>query len=233
MFIINREDMYIHIPKTSGTNLRQVFHNSSNDIIDYDEVGKIKNLSISARNIFWEEIYISDILEHPFLQLSEVDYLTTKHSPLWVWQKSGDWNDHKIITIVRNPYTRAVSMCKQVLRLFGVTANQNMSFVDFLSNSTIQSIIDRFPHSYKTQQVDYIKDINDVVTIDRFYKMETELDQIAKDYNLTDIHTTKYNSGNYSKNYSEIYNDYLINWVQKIYADDFEYFGYSIDPFWM
>jgi hypothetical protein len=225
--------MYIHIPKTSGTNLRQVFLNSSNDIINYDETGRIKNLSISAKNIFWGEKNISDILEHPFLYLSEVDYSFTKHSPLWVWQKSGDWNNHKIITIVRNPYTRAVSLYKQILRMFGETVNQNMNFSDFLFNSTIQSVVDRFPHSYKTQQIDYLKDINGSIKIDRFYKMEMELDQLSMDYNLTDIHTTKYNSGNYSKNYLKIYDDYLIDWVRKNYADDFEYFGYSINPFWM
>ena len=117
--------------------------------------------------------------------------------------------------------------------MFGETVNQNMNFSDFLFNSTIQSVVDRFPHSYKTQQIDYLKDINGSIKIDRFYKMEMELDQLSMDYNLTDIHTTKYNSGNYSKNYLEIYDDYLIDWVQKNYADDFEYFGYSINPFWM
>jgi len=233
MFIINQEVMYIHIPKTSGTNLRHVFFNSSHDIIDYDEVGKIKKLSTPAKDLFWNGRDIQDILEHPFLYLSEIDYLTTNHSPLWVWQKTKDWDGHKIITIVRNPYTRAVSMYKQVLRLFGVVVNQEMSFDEFLSNSTIQSIIERFPHGHKSQQVDYLKDTDGNIKVDRFYKLETELDIFAQEYNLKDIHTQKYNSGNYSKNYSEIYNDFLIDWVKETYADDFKFFEYDTEPFWM
>lgn len=233
MFIINQEVMYIHIPKTSGTNLRHVFLNSSHDIIDYDEVGKIKKLSIPARDLFWNGKDIRDILEHPFLYLSEIDYSITKHSPLWVWQKTGDWSDHKIITIVRNPYARAVSLYKQILRMFGIVINQEMSFSEFLSNSSIQSIVERFPHTHKTQQIDYLKDIDDNIKIDQFYKLETDLDVLAQKYDLKDIHTQKYNSGNYSKNYSKIYDDFLIDWVRSTYAEDFEFFGYDEQPFWV
>lgn len=233
MFIINETDMYIHIPKTSGTNLRYVFLNSENNVVNYDEIHQDKILSVSAKNILWQGRNIQDILEHPFLRLNELDYSVTKHSPLWVWQQSGDWKNHKVITIVRNPYTRAVSIYKEILRLFGNVLDPQITFFDFLHNQYIQSVVDRFPQSYKTQQIEYIKDLNGQIKIDCFYKMETDLDMLAQQYNLVDIHTQKQNSGNYDKNYSKIYDDFLIDWVRTTYADDFEFFGYDTQPFWM
>lgn len=233
MFIINEEDMYIHIPKTSGTNLRYVFLNSENTVVNYDEIHQDKILSVSAKNILWRGRNIQDILEHPFLRLNELDYSVTKHSPLWVWQQSGDWKNHKVITIVRNPYTRAVSIYKEILRLFGDILDQQITFFDFLHNQYIQSVVDRFPQTHKTQQVEYIKDLNGEIKVDRFYKMETDLDMLAQQYNLVDIHTQKYNTGDYDKDYSRIYDDFLIDWVRTTYVDDFELFGYDTQPFWM
>lgn len=233
MFIINEEDMYIHIPKTSGTNLRYVFLNSENNVLNYDEIHQDKILSVSARNILWQDRDIQDILQHPFLLLNELDYSVTKHSPLWVWQQSGDWKNHKVITIVRNPYTRAVSIYKEILRLFGDILDQQITFFDFLHNQYIQSVVDRFPQNHKTQQVEYIKDLNGEIKVDRFYKMETDLDMLAQQYNLVDIHTQKHNTGDYDKDYSRIYDDFLIDWVRTTYVDDFELFGYDTQPFWM
>ena len=232
MFIINKEDMYIHIPKTSGTNLRYVFLNSENNVVNYDEVHQDKILSVSAKNIFWRGRNIQDILEHP-LCLNELDYLVTKHSPLWVWQQSGDWKNHKVITTVRNPYTRAVSLYKQILRMFGDILDQQITFFDFLHNQYIQSVVDRFPQNHKTQQVEHLKDLNGEIKVDRFYKMETDLDMIAQQYNLVNIHTQKHNTGNYDKDYSRIYNDFLIDWVRTTYVDDFKFFSYDTQPFWL
>jgi hypothetical protein len=233
MLIINDKTMYIHIPKTSGTNLRYVFAESANNVVDYDEVGKEKILSTPAKDLFWKGRDISDLKSHPFLNLQEIDYSATKHAPLWVWQQTGDWNNHKVITIVRNPYTRAVSLYKEILRLFGNTVNQEMTFDEFLNSPAIQYTVDRFPHSHKTQQVDYLKDLNGDVKIDKFYKIESDMAGFARAYKLRGLNSKKHNSANYDRDYSKIYDDFLIDWVRTTYADDFEAFGYSTEPFWL
>ena len=37
----------------------------------------------------------------------------------------------------------------------------------------------------------------------------------------------KHNTGNYDKDYSRIYNDFLIDWVRTTYVDDFKFFSYD------
>ena len=232
MLIINNKTMYIHIPKTSGTNLRYVFAESANDVVDYDEVGKEKILSTAARDLFWKGRDISDLKSHPFLNLQDIDYSATKHAPLWVWEQTGDWNGQKVITIVRNPYTRAVSLYKQVVRLFGSIVNPQMSFEEFLNNHNMQSVIDRFPHSHKTPQVDYLRNLKGEVQVDKFYKIETDMAGFARTFKLKGLNDKKHNKADYDRDYSKIYTDYLINWVQETFAEDFEVFGYDKEPFW-
>jgi hypothetical protein len=232
MLIINNKTMYIHIPKTSGTNLRYVFAESTNNVVDYNEIGKEKVLSTPARDLFWEGKDISDLKNHPFLHMEEIDYGTVKHAPLWVWQKTGDWKNHNIITTCRNPYTRAVSLYKEILQMAGRIVDPNMSFEEFLNHPTLHNLINRFPHNHTTNQIEYLKDVNGDIKVDKIYKVETDMSSFARTYKLKGLTAKKNNLSHYEKNYSKIYTDFLINWVQETYADDFEFFGYSKDPFW-
>jgi hypothetical protein len=61
--------------------------------------------------------------------------------------------------------------------------------------------------------------------------METDLENLRQDFNLQDI-SANHNRANYNRNYANLYTDELIEFVQKTYKRDFEYFEYDINPFW-
>jgi hypothetical protein len=62
--------------------------------------------------------------------------------------------------------------------------------------------------------------------------METDQENISIDFDLPNLNKLKINQKNYNRDYSNLYDDELINWVQETYKRDFEYFSYDINPFW-
>ena len=109
---------------------------------------------------------------------------------------------------------------------------QNMTLDEFLigDHPILKDISTNFPLNEKTKQVDYLKDTDGNIKVDRFYKMETDISQLASDFGLVGIND---NFENRSVNYSEIYTDSSIEYVKETYKDDFEYFGYDTNPFWL
>ena len=63
--------------------------------------------------------------------------------------------------------------------------------------------------------------------------METEITQLQNFFNTSDLNEYKYNSFEYDRDYKNIFTDEIIYWVQKTYKEDFNFFGYNINPFWL
>jgi hypothetical protein len=222
MFILDNEWCFIHIPKTSGTNLTL--------IVPDDRAKKYQHNELWYK--FWKN-NLNDLRQMPKDQIKEIkdDLNIVKHAPLKFWQEEKIIQNHKIFTIVRNPYTRFISWHNEATRDIG----RQISVENFISDDYCNNLLKKIPYnclSNKTNQIDYFIDISGNIRIDKFYKLETELENLEKDFNLKDINTYKYNSYQYNKNYKEIYTDRLINWVQKTFERDFEYFKYNTKPFW-
>ena len=222
MFTVDDAWCFIHIPKTSGTNLKNIF--PSNRVNYFD--------GIEYRNLFWEGydyLFFKDYIP------SIYGFYEQKHIPLsfWLKHKVIDLNYHKIFSIVRNPYTRILSWYNEIKR--NIT-DFNFTFEQFLLDDYCNNLLKKLPYncfSTTTNQLDFFIDLNGDIRINKFYKMESELQNLEKDFNISDINTHKYNSFSYNKNYKEIYTKDLIEWVQINFRRDFEYFEYDLNPFWI
>lgn len=216
MIIIDDEWCFIHIPKTSGTNLSKVFPD-----------GRSKKY---LHNEFWDGFWDGS-LDPSLIPYAEIirNVNVVKHAPLSFWKKMGIVNDHKIFTIVRNPYTRLVSWYNEVKRDGGRT---DVPFKNLVLDEEYNEILEWFPYkcfSNKTNQIDYFIDLDGGIRLDKFYKMECDLEKIESDFGISNINAYKYNTASYDKKYEELYDDELIEWVQRTYSRDFEYFGYETE----
>jgi len=216
MIIIENEWCYIHIPKTSGTNF-------ANCLLD-DRIVKY------VHNELWDEFWGDIQLPNNF---NIKDINVVKHAPLSFWQKNNIVTHHKIFTIVRNPYTRLLSFFNEFKRDLNIPS---LSLNQFIENDLIQEGLNNIPYnifSLKTNQLDYFISIDGNLILHKFFKMETEINQLQNFFNTSDLNEHKYNSFEYDRDYKNIFTDEIISWVQKTYKEDFNFFGYNFDPFWL
>jgi hypothetical protein len=238
--------MYIHIPKNSGTNFKRTVYAQyegnysrgyTNDVVEtvWPELWQqYADKNLIDKNLIGDSIG-DEIISKIFLNFSE-NQLQLKnqvqHSPLHIWQKCGLYDNEKVITIARNPYTRFISHYNATLRTLGAYFEFKFpSPTEFIAHKKLNFLAKLDPCNYLINQIDYIKDINGQVKCDRIYKMETDLENLRQDFNLQDINAN-HNRANYNRNYANLYTDELIEFVQKTYKRDFEYFEYDINPFW-
>jgi hypothetical protein len=227
VFVINREWLYIHIPKTSGTNLKELFLNSDNHIFE--------NVYITnkAYDYWWNNL----TLNRDVALLKESYPILSKHIPLSIYEKVFNCSKLKIFSIVRNPYAWAVSSYHEILKAFSSDFfpefNRTLSFKEVFDYKYFLDLQPSFPINLFANQCDFLTNSDGQIKYDRIYKIEDDLQQLGNDFNLKNILTTKTNVGNYVKDYSKYYDDEMIEKVKQIYKKDFETFNYSKDPFWI
>ena len=238
MIILDNIWLFIHIPKTSGKNFKKMIsENYKKPFKKYDiNVNENTIVCPNLKNIYWEN-YNQKFLNLHGINFDSrlIDKYAPQHSSVFMLERAGIYNKikHKVITIVRNPYTRLISLYYNVLRL---CANNNiiipsLEYILFSSNS--KDIIPIFGFSnFQRTQLDYLKDIKGNIVCQKFYKMETDQEKIKKDFELDCKQNTNYHITQSSRDYSLIYTDKLIDYVQTTFKQDFEYFDYDINPFW-
>lgn len=226
MFIVNREWLYIHIPKTSGTNLKHLFLHSDNHIFE--------NVYIKFKAY---DYWCSNITKNKNFEFLNEYYSLNEHIPLNVYEKVFDCSKLKIFTIVRNPYSWAVSSYHYIMKNFPFElfpeVKKDISFKEFFYHKYFSDIQYSFPINLSANQCDFLINSNGEIGCDKIYKMEDELQQLGQDFGLKNILTTKSNVGDYDRDYSKYYDDEMIEKVREIYKKDFETFNYSKDPFWL
>lgn len=123
--------------------------------------------------------------------------------------------------VVRNPYTRTYSCYKQ----FNKANRTDISFLTYLNNILEKKISEHTPLLHLPQSF-YVVGGKNNIQVTKLYKFEN-LKELESDLNW-DIGF--YNIGNYTKDqYAEEYTDLTIDIVNKLYAMDFEVFGYDMD----
>jgi hypothetical protein len=247
--ILFSDKIFIHIPKTSGTNFRRniIKSYSKNDYLNYDLAANMQFTNLTTNDISkLEKRGLTEIsngislikndssidVNHKLLSIQFYFYI--KHFTLKIWQEDLIYKNQYVFTIVRNPYTRLVSSYENALKNLKLVFNfDRIDLKGFINNNKMNSFLNEINFiDYKTNQVDYLINTSGNIICDKFYKMETDQEQIFKDFNLPELNKSKHAEGSYNKNYSKIFDDELIDWVQKTYKRDFEYFGYDINPFW-
>lgn len=227
MFVINRNWLYIHIPKTSGTNLKELFLNSDNHIFE--------NVYIKSKSYdyWWNNLALTKNVA----LLKESYPILSKHIPLNIYEKFFDCIKLKIFTIVRNPYSWAVSSYHEILKAFSSEFfpefDRALSFKEVFNYKYFLDIQSSFPINLSVNQCDFLTSSDGQIRCDKIYKIEDDLQQLQQDFNLKDVLTTKTNVGNYDRDYFKYYDDEMIEKVREIYKKDFETFNYSKDPFWI
>lgn len=124
-------------------------------------------------------------------------------------------------SVVRNPYTRTYSCYKQ----FNKANRTDISFLTYLNNILEKKISTHTPLLHLPQSF-YVVGGQNQIQVTKLYKFEN-LQELENDLNW-DIGF--YNIGDYTKDkYAEEYTDLTIDIVNKLYAMDFEVFGYDMD----
>lgn len=197
---------FVHIPKTSG-----------NNILAGCREAKLKSLVVP-----WE-----DSKKYPRL---------SRHNPIDWWSRRVDLSQKEIYCVVRNPYSRAVSQWKHIIKETG----KKISLHSFYSN---RDMLD--PVAYWLGQADNLKyqiDFQrDAITFDLFdcqkhfindkvrpFKLESQLPELENKVKAKFI-TTTVNKGGYSKDYRYYYNDKTQQLVYDLFKDDFIEYGYGKD----
>ena len=200
--------LFIHIPRTGGTTLETAMGFEGHQ--DRPQCGT--QAWGADRNILmgWEP-------ENK--QLAHLSWMEIKKTGLVPM-------DGPVISIVRNPYTRAVSLFEYPqFRHKWESFNQFLNYLDEIHHPYSNEYYFYFYRS----QVEYLKNKMGLIDVDfiKFEQYEEGLDYLNSKYGLglkvkfdEERHENK---DLFSKYYSDIRNIDLVN---KIYREDFRHFGY-------
>lgn len=145
--------------------------------------------------------------QEPLESNSDTWRTTWQHAPASYWT-----NRNNFIAIVRNPYSRMVSIYEHVRKVWNIKA----TFEEYVTSP--KPVFEGL-WGWNTNQVDFItKDT-------KVYKLETELSDLEKYVGFEFTHTC-YNSTNHS-NYIEYYTKNTQDYVRWMYERDFETFNYG------
>lgn len=192
---------FIHIPKTSGVNLK------------INAIEKIKDAK----------------MPYSYYDKNRIEAEIIEHNPYWYWQEK-ILKNQQAFTIVRNPYFRAFSLWFYTTRKYKMFHKKHQSpnsFIDFLNKP---QVFKSAYWNYKTNQVDFIKsnnnqkckvykyesDLNDLENYLGFKFTNTNHNTIDK------ITTEKINIDEFYNNSERV------EFVNNTYKNDFIAFGYEM-----
>tara|TARA_B100000963_G_scaffold348125_1_gene355254 strand:+ start:1859 stop:2599 length:741 start_codon:yes stop_codon:yes gene_type:complete len=214
--------IFIHIPKTAGSSIQNSLNN------------KYK-LLFEGTNSFFDHISADDNTTLGKTKIRAKSF--KRHLPLELIQLSKYCIAKPIITFVRNPFSRAVSLYYECIRS-SFYRNElklyvNSSFDDFLS------IIKDNEYWFTLPMIDWIgeKNINNLDYIGKFETIDEDISKINKEFkikiklkhhNYNNSIGTKYSPPNYINHYKK---DSIIYKVEQIFQNDFNKFSYNFENF--
>lgn len=216
--------MFVHVPKTSGTSVLEHFKSQLNWDIPYTKHFCVQAEAESpTKNIIINDIYLQN---HEY----------TTHDPIFILEKYNNLDDYHIFSIVRNPFTRAYSLYKQLCimgpKRFNTkfeTFEQSLEFVRAKSNPIPSKILGyhiRTSTYLVFNQSFFLYNSKGKLRIDKLYRFEN-INELEQDFQ---IQLPKFRAGTYTKDdYYKAYNQTNIDLVKHIYLEDFINFNYSMD----
>ena len=214
--------IFIHIPKTAGSSIQNSLKKQQKLIYEGND-DFFKYLDISLDNNFKDK-------QIPIISFK-------KHLPLDVMKLTNLIQGKPIITFVRNPFSRAVSLYYECLRsefyIKELGINSQSSFEDFLNT------IEKKDYWFTMPMVDWIgeNNLNEIGFIGKIETIENDIKKInrkyhlkinAKYHNYNNSLGSKYSPPDYTKFY--IKNE-IIKKVEKIFFKDFNTFSYTFEDF--
>ena len=217
------EDLiFIHIPKTAGSSIQ-------------NSLTKQHKLIYEGTDDFFNFLGISS---NKNLENKKIPIISFKrHLPLEVIKLSNLIKDKPIITFVRNPFSRAVSLYYECMRselyINDLGMNSNSTFEDFLYS------IEKKDYWFTMPMIDWIgeNNLNNIGFIGKIENIEDDIKKINNKYQLkikVKYHNynnslgSKYSPPDYTKFYTK---DETIKKVEKIFLKDLTTFKYSFEDF--
>jgi hypothetical protein len=146
------------------------------------------------------------------------------HQPLWWWEDNGYLNGQKIVTIVRNPYSRYVSLYNHIRE--NSPQGEIKPFDEFVLSNQLLEINRHFvgvSWRIEWQMKDFIKsNFSRDVIVFRYEDQLSSLEQYVG-FKFLD---TRYNSRNYP-HWESFYTEELRDIIYSRYREDFNRFGYD------
>jgi len=158
-----------------------------------------------------------------------------RHNPVWWWTEHAPMATGQVLSVVRNPYSRSVSLWKDIMKEGG----RDVSLLDFYTHRPA----DLFMHwlgnnSNLEKQIRYNRKsiawdmhstqksfVNPETTVFR-YESELPLLESKLGVRFTD---TRINAGNYKMDYRYYYSDESQEAVYNLFKEDFIEYGYNIN----
>jgi hypothetical protein len=201
--------LFIHIPKTGGTSLEFYFN-------------KKFNIPLNNDCLFY---FIKDerLLDYNIVINSSLQHLTYNQIIKYNKEFNIDFNNMKIITIVRNPYERIISDLFFFLKINIDTTKEE---VFDIINDYLES--DNYDNHNLPQNVFIIDDNKELITNLHILKTEN-LTNDMKDLGYSDFN--RLDNINPNKiNYYNYLNEKSIKIINEFYHDDFILFNYEKLP---
>lgn len=149
------------------------------------------------------------------------------HQPLQWWLDNEVITDEIIITFVRNPFSRLVSMYNHIKRSNDSVLPPFEDFVlgDYITERNMRLVAAGVDWRIDWTQSKYIE--NDANCTIKYFKMESDLAE-AEDFVKFEFTDTNINSGDYDDWQTYYTSPEVIAFVKDRYSDDFVNFGYSL-----
>lgn len=205
--------IFIEVPKTGSTSIRDIVGFSKKPHLDISELK-----SEMQEHVSW--------LSHSKGIKSKI-YNALPKSVKSIYG-TYLFNTYYKFGFVRNPWSRVVSL---YLRNEGIQMKDKLSFEEFVN--WIQNSSDTCIHpSTKKNQLDWFTDREGNVLVDfigKFENLESDWDIISKKLGINKKLPHKNNTNSNTKHYSEFYTEETRDIIHNKFKVDIEYFGYTFE----
>lgn len=212
--------LFIHIPKTAGTSVE-------NALIPV-ACGKKSITALTAEEQTRHALPGGKRM--PTTGTYRVRGGVVQHECVAYFQDLGELDGREIVSVVRNPYDRALSEIFYLLRLFPAAADifRGPTWADDLK--AYAAYDGYLAHDLKACQIDWLMDREEQLRCDRILRFET-LDtdwlKLCADWGLDDVPLPHANAMGRSIPWWEYYDEEAARAIAEKYARDFELLGYD------